>query len=462
MPPSSPNLYRIFKSIAAACSIAARLSFVGLIITSPLALHWTVVSRPVSNIFSSYTDFSIYASDVFLLLTLACWGASVLFSGAPLRRGPWFLTWPIVGLVALSWIGVVTGLDHVLTLYNSIRFSLLLALYFFLLNEDLKPIWVASALTIAVVTQALVAVAQFQIQHSIGLGALGELALNPIDAGASILRIGDFRILRAYGLTEHPNLLGGFFAFALIFLLGFYIAQFKRPRLRFLTLIPLAVGGLGIFVTFSRAAVVAYLAGALLLTLIIVWLPQTRIRRLTEVVLAAIVILAVAAVPILTNRRLIAQRIGLDNSFVENSNEQRSLAERDALLASADRIFYKNELFGVGNGALPLAMYESDDLFQKQFYFQPAHFVLLDAAAELGMFGGMIWLWLLAAPFAALWIRRRGFIADPWLATTLAAIVVVTIIGFYDYYPWLGIPGRLWQWSAWGLFGATFQSMRNI
>jgi hypothetical protein len=112
---------------------------------------------------------------------------------------------------------------------------------------------------------------------------------------------------------------------------------------------------------------------------------------------------------------------------------------------------------GVGNGALPLAMYKLDDQFQKEYYYQPAHFVLLDAAAELGLLGGMFWMWLLVTPVIALWFLRRKFVANPWMAAAAAALLVITIIGFYDYYPWLSVPGRLWQWSAWGLFAGAVQ-----
>jgi hypothetical protein len=438
---------------------AARLAFAALLFISPLTLRQTMVARPVGNIFSSYTDFSVYGSDVLLLLTLGLWLFSHILSGRPICRGPWFLTWPIVGLVILSWIGVISAVDPQLTFYNSARFTLLLGLYFFLLNARVTPVGVVLPLALGVLLQASVASAQFYYQHSVGLGALGELTLNPADSGASILRVGDVRVLRAYGLTEHPNVLGGFIAFALVLMLGCYLHQANSFRWRYLLLFPLAVGGVGLFLTFSRAAAVAFLAGTTLLALAAIWLSSTRARRVLEIAIAGGAMLAAAALPILANRQLIAERIGQSNSFVNNSNEQRSLAERDALMESANRVFYKHEILGVGNGALPLAMFKFDDQFQKQYYYQPAHFVLLDAAAELGLVGGLLWLWLLVAPALAVWIRRRDIVSNPWFAAAAAALLVITIIGFYDYYPWLGVPGRLWQWSAWGLFGVSFPAI---
>jgi O-Antigen ligase len=236
------------------------------------------------------------------------------------------------------------------------------------------------------------------------------------------------------------------------------IASPSRRTRTYWPLLPLAIGGLGLFLTFSRAATVAFFAGAGLLILFSIWRPDTRMRRVFDLGLAAGLMLGVSALPIIFNRGLIGERIGQDNSFQDNSLEQRSLAERDALVASANRVFYKHELFGVGNGALPLAMYEFDDQFQKQYYYQPAHYVLLDAAAELGLLGGICWLWLLVAPVIAVWNLRRQMVMNPWMAATAAALLVITLIGFYDYYPWLSAPGRLWQWSAWGLFAAAIQT----
>ena len=446
------------ERLAKALVSAGRLAFGALLFSSPFALRWTFMERPVANIFSSYTDFTFYFSDFFLLFILGFWLLSLIVLRRPFRRGPWFLTWPIVGLVALSWVGVITGIDPALTLYHSIRFTLLLGLYFFLLNEEVKPIWVAIPFSLGVLVQTLVALAQFYLQHSVGLSALGELALNPSDSGTSILRVDDLRVLRAYGLTEHPNVLGGFIAVGLVFMLGYYLYKASPALRRYLLLLPLPLGGVGLFMTFSRAAALAFLAGAALLAFVVAWPPSTRRRRVLNITLAAGVMLATATLPIIANWNLIAQRVGQGNSFVDNSNEQRSLAERDALVASANRVFLRYEFLGVGNGALPLAMYKLDSQFQKEFYYQPAHFILLDAAAELGLLGGMFWLWLLVTPFLALWLRRREAASNPWLAATVAVLFVLGVIGLFDYYPWLGVPGRLWQWNAWGLFGAAFQA----
>jgi len=53
-------------------------------------------------------------------------------------------------------------------------------------------------------------------QGDLGLQLLGEYRLDPAWEGVSIVWMEGLRTLRAYGLSDHPNILGGSLAFALI------------------------------------------------------------------------------------------------------------------------------------------------------------------------------------------------------------------------------------------------------
>lgn len=440
---------------------SARTAFAALLFFSPFALHRTLETRPVGNIFPSYTDFFAYASDVFVVALLAFWCLSLLTDPRPLTFGPWVITLPLLGLVALSWIGAATGLDTRLTAYHSVRFTLLLGVYLFLVNDRLTPIWVVIPLGLGILLQTVVGYEQFTLQRSLGLAEWGELTLNPAVSGISILNDGNQRILRAYGLTEHPNILGGFFAVGLLFLLGYFLASSNSRRARALVLPPLILGVIGLLLTFSRAAALAFLVGAALLLFFAAWRARTEVWELPGIVLALGLMLAAVTMPIIVNRQLIGERIGVANSFSDNPLEQRSFAERVALIESAARVFVGHGIVGVGNGALPLAMFKLDDQFPKQYNLQPAHFVLLDVMAELGVAGGFLWLWLLAAPVVVLWRRKGSAARDPWFVTTAAVMLALTVIGFLDYYPWLSVPGRVWQWGACGLFASAFLTERN-
>lgn len=440
---------------------AARWSIAALLFLSPSMMQLVDVQRRQPPVYAGYTDFFVYPSDLFLVLAVAAGLLAPLLAGKPLRPGPWYLTVPLAALVTLGFVTTLTSVDPLLTVYHSLRFLLFFGLYLVLVNTPLDPKWVAIPLALAVVVQGMVAILQFTYQSSIGLQALGELSLNPADTGPSILRYDSVRILRAYGLTDHPNLLGGFLAFALIFILGYYPYS-AHGRARYFLLAPFAIGVVALFYTFSRGAELALGIGVVVM-LAALWRRRTqRFSNLRDVAILAVVAAAALSLPLLSNERLIAQRVGQGDSFSGNVGEARSLNERDELTESANRIFYQRQLLGVGNGALALGMYYLDKDFPQAAYdYQPAHLVLLVATAELGLFGGLVWLWLMLAPLIVMWRRRAQILANPWMTAVAAGVLVMLTVGFVDYYPWFWQSGRIWQWGAWGLF-AAFISARGV
>jgi hypothetical protein len=44
------------------------------------------------------------------------------------------------------------------------------------------------------------------------------------------------------------------------------------------------------------------------------------------------------------------------------------------------------------------------------------------------------------------------------LVGTSGLLLALTLVGLFDYYTGLLVPGRLWQWLAWGLWAVAFQS----
>jgi hypothetical protein len=442
--------------LAAFLSSATRFAFAALLFSSPWMIQWLDVQRRVGPLYAGYTDFYVYPSDLFLGLTLVLGFLALVVGGKKVQRGPWYFFFPLAALVALSFATALMGVDPALTLYHSVRLLGLFGLYIVLVNTPMRAEWIVVPLALAVLAQGSVGILQFVRQSSLGLGDFGELSLSPAETGVSILRIGDARFLRAYGLTEHPNLLGGLLAFALVYLLGYYLAP-AHGRARYLVLAPLALGIVALFVTFSRSAQLAFAIAAFLLALTALRDAAQRRRHLLDLALAALLCAAALVVPIANNQPLLWQRAGQGNAFTNNVGEQRSLDEREQLIESANRIFYQHQLLGVGNGALPLAMYFLDTEFPRNMYdFQPAHLVVLDAAAELGIVGGGIWLWLMVAPLLVMWRQRAKMISNAWIAAAAAAVIVTLIVGFFDYYTWLWQAGRLWQWSAWGIFAAAF------
>ncbi len=79
-----------------------------------------------------------------------------------------------------------------------------------------------------------------------------------------------------------------------------------------------------------------------------------------------------------------------------------------------------------------------------------------DQVLEIGTGSG--YFAALLAPWLALWLNRRRLRWSPALIGISGVLLAVTLIGFFDYYTWLLVPGRLWQWLIWGLWSAAFSN----
>ena len=79
----------------------------------------------------------------------------------------------------------------------------------------------AIPVALMVALQAIVAIGQVAVQGPVGLGWLGEIALDPAAPGIGIVESeAGVRLLRGYGLSDHPNILGGLLAAGVIVIAG--------------------------------------------------------------------------------------------------------------------------------------------------------------------------------------------------------------------------------------------------
>ena len=157
---------------------------------------------------------------------------------------------------------------------------------------------------------------------------------------------------------------------------------------------------------------------------------------------------------ILVNLPLFGIRLNANQSFMTIPAEEQSIGERALLVESANHIFADHALIGIGLGASPVAMKDAYPSFPVDY--QPPHLTLLDTALETGIFGATFYFLFLVLPWVVL-LRHRNLLARRDIAVAAALLLAVTIVGFFDYYTWLLVPGRLWQWLAWGLLAAAME-----
>jgi len=430
----------------------AYLAFAALIVLLPFRFRFLLAARPIGAIYGDFTDFLIFAADLALIASLSFWALDLRLSGRPVRFGPWFITVPLALLSVMGALSALTSVDPSLTLYHTIRLALLFGLYLYVVNEIRSPLDLAPPVAAQIVFQAVVAVGQVLEQHSLGLQALGEYNLDPAWNGISIVWAEGTRSLRGYGLSDHPNILGGCLAFALMLLAAWHVQTDSRWRTLSGTI--WALGALALLLTFSRAAWLALGGGLLASCLLLLRMRQAKALWEAGALIGAagLVVLPFAwhSAPVL------GVRINQNASFANVDDEVRSFYERGILNAAANELFVAHPLLGVGLGTFPVALQQAYPLLTVTY--QPVHVSLLEAAVETGIGGALGYAFLLGAPWVMLWWKRRNLTWSPALVGTSGLLLAITLVGLFDYYPWLLVPGRLWQWLAWGLWAVAFQS----
>jgi O-antigen ligase len=260
---------------------------------------------------------------------------------------------------------------------------------------------------------------------------------------------GEHRWLRAYGMAQHPNLLGGCMMVMLLVVIGYYLTQagWRRPPL----LISLVAGLITLLLTFSRAAWLGTAAGGVATLVLALW--SRRQGRwspdYTSIAVLVALLLATGFAFAAVNWQLFQPRLGL----VSQGVEIRSVESRAMQIEAAWALIRMRPALGVGIGNYPTALYRLvREAVAAYPVYQPVHNVLFLATAELGLMGGGLWLAAIIAPWTALWVRRRQVRMIPWWAGLGGALAALTIVSFFDAYTWASHQGRLAHWLVWGLW----------
>jgi len=428
----------------------------GLLLTLPFWRHRVLLHRGPEAVFFEFHDITLYSNDLLWWGAVGLWLLSRLVTTRPsqARLGPWFLTAPLVGFLVLSAVGIPFAVDPLYAAYQTFRLLLLLALYLMLVNAPLTPGAISWPLAAAMVLQAVVALPQFFSGSSMGLKRLGEITVTAAWPGASVVMVGEQRWLRAYGLTQHPNLLAGCLMTMLLVVGGYYLMQ--RGWKRLLLLVTLGLGLAALLLTFSRAAWLGLLLGSGLALLLLLWAwrrnqwsPNWVAIGLLVTVLSFIVLSFIAA-----NWQLLQPRLGLTSQ----GTEIRSVESRAIQGPAAGALIQMRPVLGVGLGNYPTALYSlAREMVAAYPVYQPVYNVALLVTAELGILGGILWLSLVLLPWLNLWLRRVQVQITPWWSVLSGAFLALTAVSFFDFYVWTSHQGRLVFWLVLGLWAREWQ-----
>ncbi len=271
-----------------------------------------------------------------------------------------------------------------------------------------------------------------------------QLSLQPVvsvipqNSGVSVVFNGAEHWQRIYGLSPHPNVLGGHLAVGLILTAG--LIMIHRGFRRYGLIAAWLVCWIALLLTFSRSAWLAVMGGGIAAGFLLrrgEHIGRAQRKWLLALSIAGLVIVIMFAwwfQPFLVNR--------LDVTLIPY--ETQAIVERLRTIDLALQIFAAHPLTGVGLSQFAIV---AGDLVGRSVDW--VHNVPLLAASELGLVGVLL-ISLLLSALVAIGIQRwRTRTITLGQALVGGSLIALGIAMQFDHYVWTAAQGGLlWAWLA--------------
>ncbi len=404
---------------------------------------WHANLRWVPNPFQ---DATLSASGLGLL-ALAAFG---WLGTRSVRARPWSRGDRLVGasglvLLAFSSLSAIGAPARVLSLARALEVAVGLLAYLAVTRRPRLARWLLVGFGSLILLQLPIVALQETTQSTFPVGQFiydwGADLPASASGAAVVIGSGGARWQRAQGTFPHPNVLGGFLAAFIVLALPRLSEGGRARTIRFTIW---AIAWLALFLTYSRAAVLAALIGCGAWTLGNTRLAANR-RSLARLVLAPLLSLGVVAA---ASGPFLFARLDPTPSLLTSP----PVVGRGLLIRIALGLVQAHPLVGIGAGNFSVV--ESLPPLNS-IAVDPVHIVPLLVAAEAGIPAGVAWLGVvLGEPVVICWQRRRldrdevARVALPFSVLTLALL---------DHYLWTLAPGRALFWIALGVWRATWR-----
>lgn len=279
------------------------------------------------------------------------------------------------------------------------------------------------------VVESVLAIAQYFVQHSLGLKGLGEATLIathyvgpsfPMADGSIWLldkffhgaRMHDF-VLRASGTLPHPNILGGFMVFGLLMTYYLWGISQKRGWINGAILLQTFC----LFITYSRSAI---FVGALTTVVWVglMWLREKKFPTLFWISAASALLSLGLLYPQIFHRGGI-----VSYNQVSQSSDTLRMTVQDVGLA----MIKAHPFLGVGFNNYMLAF----STFAQGLPATYIHNVYLHLCVEIGLLGTLAFVVFCALILVKGWKKRD----QPEAVTCLCIFAGLLLIGMADFYP---------------------------
>ena len=388
-------------------------------------------SVPFTHFLPAVRLVELLAAATVAAYTLAGWP-----NYARLRHGPrkafalgLFAMWIVSGVSSLWALHPGLSLAQFAHMAVWIAFALMLAC------GEWPAERLAAAFLGGVLIHGGVGLLQSALQHFVGLGPrFGELPIRPGDGWSSVVFAGSERWLRAYGLSSHPNILGGHVAIGL--LLAFGLLKIWPRIWRALIVFAWAIGWGLLLLTFSRSAWAAFALGGVVAGALFVRAGHFRRATLVAALQLAGVGAALAIVFALAFHVFLVGRV--QPSRPEDID---SVAERGDMLSLAAEMIAARPMTGVG-----AANFSVMSRVMLGYPLDWVHNVPLLVTSELGLPGLAAFAAMIASLLGAARRRWRLRSMTMWQCLLGGGLAALMLVMLFDHYVWTTPQGAL-LWS---------------
>lgn len=373
----------------------------------------------------SYLAPALRLGEITALVALATYALAGWPNRASLRTG-WrrVFTLSLIGLIAFESLSISWSLHRGLAAVQVMHAAVWAAFALLIACADWPAVAMAYAFITGLLLHSLVGFIQISLQPLV--------QITPENSGISVVFNNTQHLQRIYGLSPHPNLLGGHLAIGVILTAGLIITQQHTRRLLLIT--AWAIIWIALLLTFSRSAWLAAIGGSVAAMLQLIrggHLTRSLIKPvalLSGIGLVAVSIFFVMFQPFLANRFAVAA----------TSYETQAIAERVSAMQLALQIIAAHPLAGVGISQSVVAA--------RQLIGTPidwVHNVPLLAVAELGIAGSVL-IGLMAIALGAIGMQRwRASSISIWQALVGGGLIALIIVMQFDHYIWTAPQGGL-------------------
>jgi len=433
----------------------------------PWQTRWIWQENFLVGKYWEYGSFSLYGIDIILMVILLL----AMFVGIKQKdsanKSVWIL---VISFLAISMLSIFLSLNKELAWYSFGRLVLGVSVLWIALRIKFSYIKLAISLVAAGVIQSLLGLYQFFFQQTFATKWLGMAEHLPEVPGTFVVGTEMGRFLRAYGSLPHPNMLAGFLVICLLVVIGLYLVLYdnreKKGFIWKLILITFSfcVIFLGFLVTFSRSAWLALGISLIVLFLINVFKKkQVHARLVGKVLLASFLLVAVTIilVPELFQTRILSQE----------RLEVKSLDERQEYFSEATQLVKRFWHRGVGIGNYTEAIKSKIDPNKEIWEYQPAHNIFILIAAEISIFGALVFLLLIfeliksaiftiAVPASLFGLAKKEL--EIWLYIFTTGFLSLLVIGLFDHYLWTLPFGIILFWLVLGVWARINNRLSSV